>query len=112
MEQQQFKKSEEKLLDDFYNLFIKIKRVPYFIDIDKADNMSSSRTYIKYFKTIENICKLLNIDYKLFYRKSGAGKVCYDKENNLCKSTIEMNISNFFIDNNIYFEKDLSIKMK
>ena len=99
-------RTEEELLNDFYNLFIKLKRIPYFIDIDGEDNIASSKTYVKYFKKIENICNLLNIDYKLHYRKSGAGKICYDKNGGLCKSIPEKDISNFFIDKNIYFEKE------
>jgi hypothetical protein len=99
-------KDEVILLNDFYNLFIKLGRIPYCSDINNEENMASYNTYSKYFGSIYNISKLLNIDYNLFYKGAGAGKICHDKMNNLCKSIPEKEISNFLIDNNILFIKE------
>jgi len=99
-------RSKEDLLNDFLALFNKLNRIPYYNDIDNCREIASTPTYIKYFGTIENVCKLLDIDYELFYKNAGAGKICFDSNNNLCKSLIEKDISNYFIFNNINFEKE------
>jgi len=101
-------RSEEKLLDDFMNLFKELKRVPYLSDFSSRSNIASYTTYKKYFKSIENVCKLLGIDYELYYKGAGAGKICLDNNGGLCKSLIERDISNFLIANNITFEKGSS----
>jgi hypothetical protein len=97
------KRTEEEMLDDFYNYFKELKRVPTFYDLDKNKNIASSTTYISYFHSLDNICKLLNIDYSGYV---GCGRICYDILGNLCKSYLEADISNYFINNNIKFDKE------
>jgi hypothetical protein len=99
-------KSDDELLEDFYNLFLKNKRIPFNREIDECIDMASSSTYIYRFESIKNVCSLLNIDYEDFYKSSGTGKVCFDKLSNICKSSIELKISNFLIDNDISFKKE------
>lgn len=100
-------KTKEEMLDDFYNLFLKLKRVPYADDLNSnPNNISSYGTYVRYFDSIKNVCKLANIDYKKYYKAIGAGTICFDKNGELCRSIEECNISNFLIENNIKFEKE------
>lgn len=98
-------RSEEQMLKEFYDLFLKLKRIPYHNDMNNKDNIASAPTYIRYFGSIENVCKILNIDYKKFYKGSGAGKICFDKNGGICKSLEECNITNFYIDNELIYEK-------
>jgi hypothetical protein len=98
-------KTEDEMLNSFYELFKKLKRIPYGNDFLNS-NISSMSTYNKYFGSIENVCKLLNIDYDLYYQGNSIGKICFDKLGNMCKSISEMIISNYFIDNNIKFDKE------
>lgn len=100
------KKTEEQLLNEFYELFKKLGRIPYCSDMDGKDYISSSPTYFKYFKSIKNVCDMLDIDYELYYSNQSAGKIVIDINGGLCRSIIERDISNFFIINNIKFDKD------
>jgi hypothetical protein len=58
-------KTEEEMLDDYMNLFLKIKRIPLSSDIDKEKYMVTYSTYVYHFKSIYNICSLLNINLNL-----------------------------------------------
>ena len=100
-------KTTEQLLDDFYNLFIKLGKIPYLRDLERCTFTVNSGVYIRKFKNIENICKLLDIDYDSFYKNAGAGKICRDINGGLCKSKIEKEISDFFIIKNIKFDKEV-----
>lgn len=93
------------MLKEFYDLFIKLKRIPYHNDMNNKDNIASAPTYISHFGSIENVCKLLNIDYNKYYKGGGAGKICFDKNGGMCKSLEECNITNFYIDNELIYEK-------
>ena len=97
------KRTEEEMLEDFYNYFLELNRIPNFNDLDNNKNIASGSTYIKYFGSFDNVCKLLNIDYNSYV---GWGKFCHDILGNLCKSYLEADISNYFINNNIKFDKE------
>lgn len=98
-------RTEEQMLKDFYDLFVKLKRIPYHNDMNNNKNIASAGTYIRCFGSIENVCKILNIDYKKYFKGAGAGKICFDKNGGLCKSLEECNITNFYIDNELTYEK-------
>jgi len=100
-------REEETMLNDFNNLFIKLKRVPYTRDLDGI-GIASSSTYLSHFGSVENICKLLNIDYTKYYKGTGAGKICFDKNGGKCRSFMECVISNYYIDNGLIFDKETS----
>jgi len=100
------KRTEEVMLDDFYNFFKELKGIPTFIDIDNNKNIASSGTYIKYFGSIENVCKLLDINYDEFYRNVSVSKYCFDSLGNICRSYAERDITNYFIYKNIRFDKE------
>lgn len=99
-------KTVDILLEEFYELFKKIKRIPYYNDLNNNSITSSAPTYSKYFKYIKNICDLLNIDYDLYYQNAGSGKICLDENGDICKSYVEKDITNYFIHNNIEYEKE------
>ena len=103
-------RTEEEMLTDFNNLFLKLKRIPYHSDMNNNSDIASAPTYISHFGSIENICKLLDIDYKKYYKGGGAGKICFDKNGEKCKSLEECNIANFFIDNELIFVRQPKYK--
>lgn len=98
--------SDEELLFDFYNYFLELKRIPYTKEIDKNKKMVCSYIYLKRFGSYKNICDLLNIDWNIYYKKPTYGKILFDDNGNLCKSYMEFQISNYFINNNINFNKE------
>lgn len=97
------KRTEDEMLDNFYNYFKELKRVPNFNDLNNRKEIASSTTYINYFGSIENVCNLLNIDYN---STAGWGKYCFDNLGNLCKSYLEADISNYFINKNVKFDRE------
>lgn len=100
-------RTREEMLEAFNNLYLKLKRVPYTRELD-GENIAKSSTYFNHFGTVENICKLLNIDYSKHYRATGAGNISFDKNGGKCRSFMEQIISNYYIDNNLEFEKETS----
>ncbi len=98
--------TEDEMLSLFEKLFIELKRIPYTREIDRCDYTPSYSTYKKHFGDIENVCKLLDIDYEKHYKGGGAGRICFDKEGGLCKSVAEKNITNYLLDEQIIFYKE------
>jgi hypothetical protein len=62
-------KSEDEMLEDFYSLFKRLKRIPFGREFDNESEMCGYRVYKRHFKSMSNICNLLNIDYQNFYYK-------------------------------------------
>lgn len=103
-------RDDEELLNDFLLLYKKINRLPLIDDIDKNKNMASYSTYMKHFGSLQNICELLNIDYKNYVRNLGSGFTCIDKNGDICRSESELKITNLLIDNHVIFEKEIPYK--
>jgi hypothetical protein len=103
-------KTEEELLEDFMNLFKKLQRIPNVIDINSDSDMVCYSAYKHRLGNIKDICDLLDINYEDYYKGDTLGRVCCDKYGNVCKSINEKIISDFFIDNDIKFEKEVSYK--
>lgn len=106
------KRTEEQMLDDFNEYFLEIGRIPTLNEItSRTPKIASYSTYITYFGSIENICDLLDIDYKLYYTgKLGTGRIAFDKRGEICRSTVEKDISNYLIDNEFIFDKETKYK--
>ena len=102
-------RTRDEMLDDFNKLFIKLNRIPTVKDLDNSNGETSNwSTYIRHFDSIENICKILNIDYDKYYINKSPGKSCLDKNGGKCRSFMECIITNYYIDNNIIYEKEPS----
>jgi len=101
-------RTEESMLTDFYNLYKQLQRIPTDDDLNENGKTATATTYKKYFRSVKNICQLLDIDYNLYINNSGFGKVMYDMNGELCRSTMERDITNYFIVNNIFYIKEFS----
>ena len=91
------------LLDDFRAKVKQVGRIPYAHEME--GDIASYPTYVKYFGSIENVCKLLDIDFANFYRPNSPN-LCADKNGELCRSSIEQYITNYLIDNKIEYVKE------
>ncbi|TVY09982.1 homing endonuclease associated repeat-containing protein [Paenibacillus cremeus] len=105
-------KSNEEMLQDYFELYNKLKRIPLMEDINNQSEMANYTTYKNKLGSIRDICNLLNIDYKneIVLYKSGEGKICFDRNGEQCRSYPEMVISNILIDNEIKFIKEYPYK--
>lgn len=101
-----FSKNEETLLDEFYNYFKVLGRIPYTNELNSSSMTASQATYHKFFGTIKNVCDILNIDYETYYKDVGACRTYIDKNGDICRSLVELHITNFLIDNNVKYEKE------
>jgi len=105
-----FVESKSDMLKNFYKLYLELGRIPYYKDLDECKYTKSGQSYFKYFDNILNVCNILDIDYKDNYTNKGAGFISFDKNDNMCKSEVELKISNYLIDNDIEFEKETLYK--
>jgi hypothetical protein len=98
-------KTDDELLSDFYNLFKVNNTIPTYTSFNNSTTLASYDTYSYRFGSIENVCKLLNIDYSTYQNSNIYGACCIDNNGGLCKSFVERDITNYYIKNNIYYEK-------
>lgn len=99
-------KTKDELLNDFHDLYMKLGRVPSHEEIDLCEFTTSYNTYVKYFDSIYNILRILNIEIPNDQSIS-AGFVGKNKNNELCKSTKEIIISNVLLDNGINYKSEV-----
>lgn len=108
-----FFKTDDELLQDYYNLYMKIERMPFQEDINKCGDMAHYTTYKNRFGSIFDICILLNIDWKKYIQNKLSGKDSYyylDRNNEICRSHQEMVITNLLIENQIKYVKEVFYK--
>jgi hypothetical protein len=98
------KKTDDELLIDFNNLYKKYNTIPTYLNFN-SNTLASYETYSYRFGSIENVCKLLGIDYSTYQNSNRYGICCVDNNGGLCKSLIERDITNYYIKNSIYYEK-------
>jgi hypothetical protein len=93
----------EKMIEDLKNLGEKLGRTPSIDELVFYD-LPSDKSYDRYVGGYRNACNLagLEVNVSLF----GSAKLYYSKNNDICYSHAELVITNFFIDNNILYEKE------
>jgi hypothetical protein len=101
-------KSDDELLQDYYNLYITLDRIPFREDIDNEESMCSYSTYLYRFGSVKKILDILEIEYptEIVDYSFGQGYTCFDKNGEICRSYDEMLITNFLIENNIMYIKE------
>lgn len=95
--------SNTKLLDILLNFYIKYGRTPTKDELGRY-SLPSYHIYVKRFGNYSNACKLSGIPINTGIFNF---KIQYSKNGDLCWSNMEKAITDFFIDNNIYFEKEI-----
>ena len=98
--------SKEKMLTDFRDYYNRTGK--YITHAHNGDRKQKCfATYIKAFGTMENICKLSGVPYVIEDIETGIfGKYVRDLNNDLCQSIAEKEITDYFILNNIPYEKE------
>ncbi len=100
--------TDDEMLNGFYDLFLKLGRVPYCNEIDEEPSIPVARTYSDRFGSVRNACDILGLDYEKYYQGAGAGKIVYDDNSELCRSLAERDITNYLIRNHIQYKKEIS----
>lgn len=99
--------TDEELLNDFYNVFVKLGHVPIGQEYIN-NNLEGKWNYTNRFGSIKNVCDLLDIDFEKYYKPNVAGIICLDNNGDICRSIIEKDITNFYILNNLHYLKEYS----
>ena len=98
---------KEQLLEDLENVVKDIGRVPMvteFLDY----NLASETTYRRYFGSITKACELIGVKRDNYLQPLNKEKTLYvDKAGNWCLSMSELRISNFLVENDISFKKEV-----
>lgn len=96
---------DNALLKIYRNLFDELGDLPSSVDF-KARELPSYSTFLNRFGSIDNICDKLKIDINKYTRLGLMGKICTDKNGDICRSYKERDITNFLIDSRLLFEKE------
>ncbi len=100
-------KSEEELLADYERLFKELGRVPHYTDLQNCNYASSHQTYADKFGSFREVWDILDIPYEV-NQEISAGFVGINKNNEICRSNAELEISNIFIDSNILYVPEIN----
>lgn len=104
------RRSSEEMLNDLQILYIKLGRVPNYNDIDNEPNMATYSSYKFKFGSLKNALNNINITESEVNQDSSMGNVCLNKKGEICRSTPELIISNFMIDNNIKYTPEIKYR--
>lgn len=97
-------KSKEFMDSKLKELSIELGRAPTTKEIDEKSGFTIS-TLLREYDSIEEACLANGIEYIPY--NLGLGRISFDKNGELCRSAGEEEISNFLIDNNINFVKEV-----
>lgn len=105
-QQKQKQFTKKQLLEDIKKVYKKLGRTPLLIEL-RLYGLPSERTLLRYFpQGYKGLCKELGWEEnKNMFGRQG---IFYSKNNDLCYSKAEVVITNFLIDNNIFYRKDES----
>jgi len=96
--------SDDDLLQSLKILEEELGRTPSIDDVQKDRRLPSVDTYYDRFGSYTNALVLANVD---IFSDSSMGKRCFSKNGDLCYSIPEKDITDFFIDNNISYTKEV-----
>jgi hypothetical protein len=103
------KYNPEIFLEKVKNYALLLGRTPLINEVLKQEWSLTQASISRYFGGYRNVCKLLDLDINvnIFGSKHPMYK---SKNNDLCWSKAELIITNFFIDNNIKYQKEIFYK--
>jgi hypothetical protein len=103
------KYNPNEFLDNVKIFANELGRTPLMSEIFNQNWGMTNASINRYFGGYRNVCKILDLDINI--NIFGSVKPMYKSKNNdLCWSKAEMIITNFFIDNNIIYKKEVYYK--
>jgi len=95
---------QETLIEDLIALSEKLNRTPMLEDLVK-NGLASGKTYERYFDGYRNACRIAGL--KINSNLWGRSIICESISGDICFSKSEKIITDFFIENNIRYEKEV-----
>ena len=99
---------KESLLNDLKSLAEILGRTPTGDDINRDKNLAGLMSYHRYFGSYSEACKSANLPINACI--FGQSVHCVSKNGDVCLSKKEKEITDFLIDNNIAYEKEVLYK--
>ena len=104
-----YSKTDKEMIEDFKKYYEKTGML--ISSNHNAEGLKCYETYITRFGSIKNVCDMCGINYDLSNKNNGSfGSYHLDNNGNICNSCVEKEISNYFINNGIKFEKEYPYK--
>lgn len=95
---------QETLIEDLIKLSKKLDRTPMLEDLVK-NGLASGKTYERYFDGYRNACRIAGL--KINSNLWGRSLICESINGDICFSKSEKIITDFFIENNIQYKKEI-----
>ena len=100
---------EESMIEDLIKLSVKLGRTPIIEDLVE-NGLASGKTYERHFDGYCNACKIAGLKtYSNFWGKS---ITCWSINGDLCFSNSERIVTDFFIENDISYKKEVLYREK
>lgn len=99
-------KSEEEMLADYEKLYCELGRLPNNFDLQNCEYTASYQTYRDKFGSLMNVWHLLELPYDV-NQDISAGFVYLNKRNEICRSNVELQISNILINSKINYVSEM-----
>ncbi|WP_411735135.1 homing endonuclease associated repeat-containing protein [Paenibacillus sp. M2] len=98
--------SKEELICDLKKLANNLGRTPTLTDISISEDLPSPMTYYRYFGSYDNACSIASLPINHI---NTFGSIGFHEasDGTICLSQAELTITEFFISNNITFEKEV-----
>lgn len=98
--------NEEMLISEFKDFAKELGRTPIGIEVSENKSMAHAKTYERYFGSYTGACKAAGL-IPCYDNSVYVTHVYYSKNNDLCLSQAELQITNLYIDNNIEYQKEV-----
>lgn len=99
------KKVQGNILEQLKDLSEILGRTPIHLDL-KNFNLPSFNTYARAYGSYSKACELAGLEPNYSFIGCGTRSVHRSKNNDICFSICEVIITDFFIDNNIFYKKE------
>jgi hypothetical protein len=98
--------NKEELIKDLQEFAKELCRTPIGIEVSANKNMAHHMSYVRYFGSYTNACKEAGL-VPCYDGSVYVTHVYYSKNNDLCLSQAELQITNLFIDNDVDYLKEV-----
>jgi len=98
--------NKNMLILEFQDFAIELGRTPIGIEVSANKNMAHAKTYERYFGSYIGACKAAGL-VPCYDNSVYVTRAYYSKNNDICLSQAELQITNLYIDNGVEYKKEV-----